>query len=47
MEEKQKLSNVSLARLSNDDAAALINLTVDDALLVRPQIGEMASAALS
>ena len=47
MEEKQKLSNVSLARLSNDDAAALINLTIDDALLVRPQIGEMASAALT
>ena len=47
MEEKQKLSSVSLARLSNDDAAALINLTVDDALLVRPEIGEMGSAALT
>ena len=46
MEEKQKLSSVSLARLTIEDAAALINLTIDDALLVRPQIGEMASAAL-
>ena len=47
MEEKQKFSSVSLARLTIEDAAALINLTVDDALLVRPEIGEMGSAALT
>jgi hypothetical protein len=47
MEQKQKLSSVSLARLTIEDAAALINLTVDDALLVRNEIGEMASAALT
>jgi hypothetical protein len=47
MEKKQKFSSVSLTRLPNEDAAALINLTVDDALLVRPEIGEMGSAALT
>lgn len=47
MEQKQKLSSVSLARLTIEDAAALINLTIDDALLVRPEIGEMGSAALT
>jgi len=47
MEKKQKFSSVSLTRLTNEDAAALINLTVDDALLVRPEIGEMGSAALT
>ena len=47
MEEKQKFSSVSLTRLTNEDAAALINLTVDDALLVGPEIGEMGSAALT
>jgi len=47
MEQKQKLSSVSLARLTIEDAAALINLTVDDALLVRNEIGEMGSAALT
>src|SRR5665647_1740793 len=47
MEEKQKLSNVSLARLTNEDTAALINLTIDDALLAGPEIGEMARAALT
>jgi hypothetical protein len=47
MEEKQKFSSVSLARLTIEDAAALINLTVDDALLVRNEIGEMGSVALT
>ena len=47
MEEKQKFSSVSLARLTNEDAAALINLTVDDALPVKDEIGEMGSAALT
>jgi len=47
MKEKQKFSSVSLARLTNEDAAALINLTVDDALPVKDEIGEMGSAALT
>jgi len=47
MKKKQKFSSVSLARLTIEDAAALINLTVDDALLVRNEIGEMGSAALT
>jgi len=47
MEQKQKLSSVSLARLTIEDAAALINLTIDDALLVKNEIGEMGSAALT
>ena len=46
MEKKQKLSSVSLARLTIEDAAALINLTVDDALPVRNEIGETGNAAL-
>jgi len=47
MEEKQKLSSVVLNRLPIEDAAALINLTVDDALLVRNEIGEMANVVLT
>ena len=47
MEQKQKLSSVYLDRLSIENAAALINLTIDDALLVKNEIGEMASAALT
>jgi len=47
MEQKQKLSNVSLARLSIEDLAALFNLTIDDAILVRDEIGEMANVALT
>ena len=47
MEEKQKLSSVSLARLSIEDLAALINLTIDDALLVKNEIGEMGGVALT
>lgn len=45
MEEKQKLSSVYLDRLSIENAAALINLTIDDALPVKKtEIGEMGSA---
>ena len=44
---KTKLSSVYLAHLSIEDAAALINLTTDDALLVKNEIGELASAALA
>ncbi|HEY5509307.1 MAG TPA: DUF6261 family protein, partial [Paludibacter sp.] len=36
-----------LDRLSIENVAALINLTIDDALLVKPEIGEMGSAALT
>ena len=47
MEEKQKLSSVYLDRLSIENAAALINLTIDDALPVKNEIGEMGSAVLT
>ena len=47
MEEKQKFSSVYLDRLSIENAAALINLTIDDALLVKNEIGEMGRAALT
>ena len=47
MEKKQKFSSVYPARLSIEDAAALFNLTIDDALLVRNEIGEMANVALT
>jgi hypothetical protein len=46
MEKKQEFSSVSPIRLTIEDAAALINLTVDDALLVRNEIGETGNAAL-
>jgi len=47
MEEKQKFSSVYPARLSIEDAAALFNLTIDDAILVRNEIGEIANVALT
>ncbi len=47
MDQKQKFSSVYLARLSIEDLAALINLTIDDALPVKNEIGEIAKAALA
>ena len=47
MEQKLKLSSVYLDRLSIENSAALINLTIDDALPVKNEIGEIAKAALT
>jgi hypothetical protein len=47
MEQKLKFSSVSPIRLSIEDAAALFNLTVDDALLVKTEIGETGKIALT
>jgi hypothetical protein len=47
MEKKQNLSSISLSRLPIEEAAALFNLTVDAAIPVRNEIGEMAGIALT
>lgn len=47
MERKQNLSSISLNRLPIEEAAALFNLTVDAAISVRSEIGEMAGVALT
>lgn len=47
MKEKQKFSSVYLDRLTIEETAALLNLTVDDAIPVRNEIGEMGNAALT
>lgn len=46
MEKKQNFSTIYLDRLPIEEAAALFNLTVDDAILVRTEIGEIANAIL-
>lgn len=45
--EKKQLSLLHVEKLSNEEASSLFNLTVDDAVPVRAEIGDMGNAALT